>query len=116
MKRMFIVFAGILLLGCARGRPVILTVGARSVSVVSSVPTDMQCQLIAPVTETAGANFRHYDENFRRCVISVRNQAARMGATHLVLQNETLNSTAWSWGHSQCNNCVRVSGMAYRCR
>lgn len=72
------------------------------------------CRYLGPVTARVGANFRSYADNVRYATNDVRNQAGVLGATDLVLSSPIKDNMS-SIGIEGCNNCVALSGHAYRC-
>ena len=105
--------------GCVHSsKPTLLSKGASQVEVVESAAA-ANCAFVAVLSVESGANFRSYETNVDNATNDIRNQAARKGATHLVLGDperlERLHGK-WDGGGSGCNNCVGLTGKAYRCR
>lgn len=95
-----------------------LTRVGEAVEVVTQTPTNLHCAFVAPVTAEWGGNFQTYQTNSVNAYNDIRNQAANLGATHLVIVNaDAQDPSGWAaaFGAEQCENCVLVQGQAYRC-
>jgi len=75
------------------------------------------CQFIGTVTSRFGGNFVSMETNVHNCTVELRNKAADLGATHLVMERvERTEQAPWGSTGERCNNCVMRTGDAYRCR
>lgn len=114
INALILIGALLLLLGCAP-MSAVLTPQGRAVRVVLQQPAG-DCDFLGPVTKRLGANFVGYEQNVETATTIVRNVAAAKGATHLVLSPpRATDKNPWV-GSGRCNNCVEVSGVAYRCK
>lgn len=114
MYRLLILLLPLAPLGCG-SRPELMDSGNDVRVTVESRVAD--CEYVGPVTSRVGANFQSYEDNVEYATNDVRNQAGKRGATHVVLTAPIKDSMA-SWGSlgsGDCNNCVALTGQAYRC-
>ena len=72
------------------------------------------CVLVEMLSSRFGGNFVSMERNIDNCQVDLRNKAAEVGATHLVIHPPNTTSGA-PWGGSDCNNCVLCTADAYRC-
>jgi len=71
------------------------------------------CTYLGPATAEVGSNFRSYEDNVAFATNEVRNKAAAMGATDVIVGSPSKTSTnGWS---NRCNNCVALTAQAYVC-
>lgn len=86
--------------------------GSTNVRIVSSAPEN--CEFVSSLTSRMGGNFQSYETNVDNATTELRNKAAMSNATHLVM-GPPQQSDRTSLGQSGCNNCVIMTGQAFRC-
>lgn len=99
--------------GCVGATHIKATPAGEAVQVVGTESAVAACGFVGNLTSRQGTNFRTFDTNIELAQIDLRNQAAGRGATHLLVGEPQKESTS-SWG--QCENCVRVSARAFKCK
>lgn len=115
MKRKAIVSAlfALCVQGCSPAN-VELTDDAKRVRISQSSQVE-QCEYIESVTTRIGSNFKSYEHNVDLAHKQLRNEAAKTGATHVVVQSQQARDHS-RMGTGGCNNCVSLTGQAYNCR
>ena len=88
--------------------PVVLTPDAQRVQILTSSDACATCQYLGALRSYRGSNFVSLRKNTETVNTDIRNQAAQMGATHLVLNPSTTI-------HEDCKNCIELTGHAYKC-
>ena len=111
-KATFVLVAGLFAWACSPMH-IKLSPAANALRVTGQADV-RECQFVAPITSRIGANFQSYEHNVEVATTDVRNKAASRGGTHLVLQPASASDKT-AFGQRGCNNCVIVTGNAYRC-
>ena len=109
----------IALTGCAS---IELSQAGRSVQLYSQLPNSNAGEFIAmgDVSCDVGMNGRSPSANIIQCRNDLRNKAAQMGATHVIVQHQQLGtggmymSTNNNHTLSGCPNCITMVGTAYK--
>lgn len=107
------------LTGCAS---IELSQAGRGVQLHSQLPTLKSGEFIAigDVSCDVGMNGRTASTNIIQCRNDLRNKAAQMGATHVIVQHQQLGTGGVYIGGSNnhalsgCPNCITMVGTAYR--
>ena len=75
------------------------------------------CTFVGIVSSRMGGNFQSLEHNIEIATLDVQNKAADRDATHLVLSEPVIQTMGAMGriGGGDCNNCVLVTGRAYRC-
>lgn len=109
----------IALTGCAS---IELSQAGRSVQLYSQLPNSNAGEFIpiGDVSCDVGMNGRSASTNIIQCRNDLRNKAAKMGATHIIVQHQQLGtggvyiSTNNNHTLSGCPNCITMVGTAYK--
>jgi len=113
-KILTVVLTMLFVVGCA-----VPKLSSKAHLVIVSTPEQVRgCQYVGPVSAKAGSNFRDYDTNVGIVDIELRNKAALMGGTNIVVNPpSTTSEIPGLFGGSSgvCANCVQMSGLVYRC-
>lgn len=103
MKALLFVAVTGLLLGCAGPQ---MIPGAEQVRISKTTPDENKYDFISEVSCDYGMNFGTTSTNLRNCRNDLKNKAARVRASIVVVESESI-------GNSGCPNCVSMFGSAY---
>lgn len=121
-----LLFLGAFTLSCCASASIPLTAAGAQIQIVPEGRIGEQCKFVQLVVSQQGANGQNFQHNTQLAVADTRNQAAALGASHVVLgapQSDADRQTPAAVVNAivngvdaRCVNCVRIASQAYQCR
>ncbi|MCY9844445.1 hypothetical protein [Vibrio caribbeanicus] len=103
MKVLLLSAIAALLVGCTGPQ---MVSGSEQVRISKINPDENKYEFVSEVSCDFGMNFVTVSTNLRNCRNDLKNKAAQVSASLVVVESESI-------GNSGCSNCVSMFGSAY---